>query len=121
MNEAKDILLVDDEADFRVCLSELLNDSGYSVQEASSAIEALDYLEHNPNPKLILLDNMMPGMSGVEFCRIRNKKESMNEIPIVMVTAADINESSLEQLNIKGLIQKPINFDQFEKIIESFM
>lgn len=121
MNEAKDILLVDDETDYRVTISELLSDSGYTVQEASSAFEALDYLEHNPNPKLILLDNMMPGMSGVEFCRIRNTKAKMNKVPIIMVTAADINESSLENLKIKGLVQKPFNIDQFIDVIDTFM
>lgn len=121
MKTAADVLIVDDESDFRLILSELLVDSGYSVDEAGNGVEALTYLGNHPHPKLILLDNMMPIMNGIEFCRAINSDSSLNEIPIIMISAADLNPSLIKKLNVRAFVRKPFKLDDFLNLMATYM
>ncbi|WP_370476478.1 tetratricopeptide repeat protein [Tamlana flava] len=80
------ILIVDDEPINRRVLENHLNLAGYQVFEASNGKEALELVEKN-DFDLILLDIMMPRMSGYEVCEIIRKTYSPSELPIVMLTA----------------------------------
>jgi phosphate regulon transcriptional regulator PhoB len=77
------ILLVDDERPIVESLRYALEKEGYDVVEASDGSEALD-LARAKSPDLVLLDIMLPGMSGFEVCRILRKESS---VPILMLTA----------------------------------
>jgi DNA-binding response OmpR family regulator len=77
------ILVVDDERAIVESLRYALEKEGYSVLEASDGSEALD-LARSRSPDLILLDIMLPGMSGFEVCRILRKESS---VPILMLSA----------------------------------
>lgn len=80
------ILIVDDDYDTRTVVKTILVGSGYHVEEAASGQEALDALE-NFDPELIVLDVMMPGMSGYDVVvHLKQKPETQN-IPIIMLTA----------------------------------
>ncbi len=80
------ILIVDDDYDTRTVVKTILVGSGYQVEEAASGQEALDALE-NFDPELIVLDVMMPGMSGYDVVvHLKQKPETQN-IPIIMLTA----------------------------------
>jgi|GEM_PF-2122400 len=86
------ILVVDDEP---VNLQVLLNQLslfGYDVNVAESGQQAIDYMEHERPPDAILLDVMMPGMSGYEVSRILRNKFSSFEVPILMLTAKNRSE-----------------------------
>ena len=77
--------------------------------EAVNGKEGLDQLEvMDVNPDIILLDLMMPVMDGFEFLDRIKKIESKSEIPILVVTAADLNEKDLERLRggVENIIQK---------------
>jgi CheY-like chemotaxis protein len=63
------VLLVDDEELVRMSTADMLNDLGYEVIEASSAEEALRYLNVNTGLDLLVTDHLMPGMSGAELAR----------------------------------------------------
>lgn len=77
------IMVVDDDQDLAEMLGIVLNGSGYEVDLVNNGDEVMDIFRANP-PDLVLLDVMLPGLDGIEVCRlIRN--ESM--IPIVMLTA----------------------------------
>ena len=77
------ILIVDDEEDIRILLSELLRRAGYRVYEASNGQEALRQLFASP-PSLVMLDVAMPEMDGwTTLSRIRE----VSDVPVVMVTA----------------------------------
>ncbi|MEL0456605.1 tetratricopeptide repeat protein [Flavobacteriaceae bacterium SZ-1-7] len=80
------ILIVDDEPINRRVLENHLNLAGYQVFEASNGKEALELVDNN-DFDLILLDIMMPRMSGYEVCEIIRKTYSPSELPIVMLTA----------------------------------
>lgn len=80
------ILIVDDDYDTRTVVKTILSGSGYIVEEASGGKEALAALE-NFDPALIVLDVMMPGMSGYDVVvHLKQKPETQN-IPIIMLTA----------------------------------
>lgn len=80
------ILIVDDEPINRRVLENHLTVAGYNVLEVSSGKEALEYVEKK-NFDLILLDIMMPNMSGYEVCEIIRKTQTASELPIVLLTA----------------------------------
>lgn len=79
------ILIVDDDADLREILSDVLGERGFRVTCAMDGAEALALLE-TYQPDVILLDYMMPGMNGIEFCLAQ--RERGQQIPIVLFTAA---------------------------------
>src|SRR5436190_12971698 len=85
------ILLVDDDRDFRGTLADVLSDEGYRVIEAPSgqaAIEALDDLARSrkPGPDVLVLDLMMPGMSGIEVLQRLQKMPRWARLPVVVLT-----------------------------------
>ena len=80
------ILIVDDEPINRRVLENHLNLAGYQVFEASNGREAIEMV-HKNDFDLILLDIMMPRMSGYEVCEVIRKTNSPSELPIVMLTA----------------------------------
>ena len=81
------ILIVDDEAAIREMISIALDLAGYNCIEAEDALQA-HHLVVDERPALILLDWMLPGMSGIELARRLKRDESTREIPIIMLTAA---------------------------------
>ncbi len=77
------VLVVDDEASYRDALSVALSAEGFLVETAADGVEALEKFESS-RPALILLDVMLPRISGIDVCRqIRTK----SRVPIIMVTA----------------------------------
>jgi two-component system, OmpR family, response regulator MtrA len=79
------LLLVEDDARIRGALRLALADEGYRVLEAATGEQALELItDHRPDPDVVLLDLMLPGMDGFEVCgRIRER----GDLPIIMVTA----------------------------------
>lgn len=111
------ILAVDDVADNLLLLKTILELEGYSVDTANSGMSALHRLRVSP-PDLVLLDIMMPDMSGYEVTRHIRKNEDLGSIPILLVTAyADVSASQRLGLGANGFIQKPIDADELlEKV-----
>ena len=82
------ILVVDDETDIRELLSYHLGRSGFLVQTAASGEEAIEALRDEA-PDLIVLDLMLPGVDGLDFCRMVRRSPRTAGIPILMLTARD--------------------------------
>ncbi len=107
------VLVVDDEEAGRETVESILGGEGYILLMAGNGQQALD-LARGTQPDVILLDVMMPGMSGFEVCRqIRNDLE-LAEIPIILLTALDDRKSLLNGLDAGAddFITKP--FDRYE-------
>ncbi len=79
------VLVVEDEQSLREPLVYLLEKEGYEVFEAADGNEAIE-LFRSTNPDIVLLDLMMPGMSGNEVCRVIRQ---VSNVPVIMVTAKD--------------------------------
>jgi two-component system phosphate regulon response regulator PhoB len=82
----KNILVIEDESDVAELVAFHLEKEGYRPQIAPDALSALESVRDNP-PELILLDLMLPGMSGVEICKILKGREKTAGIPVIMLTA----------------------------------
>ena len=82
----KTILIVDDEAPIRQMVSLALERAGYVVLQAADASEALLVI-HEQLPDLVLLDWMMPAMSGIELARRLRRDDYTRELPIILLTA----------------------------------
>jgi putative two-component system response regulator len=107
------VLIVDDEESGRQTLESILEGEGYNLIMAENGPQAIDKAKMFL-PDVILLDVMMPGMTGFEVCeRIRNDPP-VAEIPIIILTALDDRESLLTGLKAGAddFISKP--FDRFE-------
>ncbi|HET9913858.1 MAG TPA: HD domain-containing phosphohydrolase [Anaerolineales bacterium] len=107
------VLIVDDEYVGRETLQSVLEGEGYQLEMAENGKQAIEKAKQLL-PDVILLDIMMPGMTGFEVCqRIRNDPQ-IAEIPIIMLTALDDRESLLTALKAGAddFISKP--FDRYE-------
>lgn len=82
------ILVVDDDADIREILAEILESEGYPVAQARNGQEALDYLRQADPPCLILLDLMMPVMDGWAFLDAHDADPELARIPVVVCSAS---------------------------------
>jgi len=82
---ARSILVVDDEPTLRETLAEALEGDGLRVTTAVDGKEALERFRADP-PDLVLLDLMLPQVTGIEVCRILRRESS---VPIIMLTARD--------------------------------
>ena len=97
--EGKTVLIIEDDDELRFVLKEALLKESYYVVEAENGRAALSELEDNESsPDLILLDLNMPVMNGFEFLQTYRAKYS-NEVPIVVVTGADLTEEDKKYLS----------------------
>jgi two-component system phosphate regulon response regulator PhoB len=92
------ILIVEDEADLALMLRYNLESEGFAVRAASSGDEAVEAM-HEGLPDLILLDWMLPGLSGIELCRRWRSREETARIPIIMITARGEEEERVRGLD----------------------
>ena len=93
----KYILVVEDEPSLVFTLQDTLENEGYRVVVAQNGNDALDEVLNNP-PDLMLLDIMLPGMSGYEICK--RVREERFTFPIIMLTARDQEIDKVTGLNI---------------------
>ena len=107
---AKKVLVVDDNEDIRGLLSLVLQNEGYEVFAAEDGAQALEKT-YEEKPDLILLDVMMPGLSGLEvLSTIREHKDKkVNQVPIMMITAKSTIDDidAAVELGASSYIVKP--------------
>lgn len=97
MTSDKQILIVDDERAIREMISHALSQEGFACLEAANAHEAEKLLHESP-PDLMLLDWMMPGISGIDFVRRLRKEEGTRVLPIIMLTARTEERDKIQGL-----------------------
>ena len=83
---SRSILLVEDDAAIREMVSHTLSRAGFEVRVVSDAVHAERAIDRS-RPDLVLLDWMLPGVSGVEFARRLRRSEATRDIPLIMLTA----------------------------------
>jgi len=107
------ILIVDDEYSGRQTLESVLEGEGYNIEMAESGVTAIEKAKQLL-PDVILLDVMMPGMTGFEVCQHIRNDPVIAEVPIIILTALDDRDSLLNALKAGAddFISKP--FDRFE-------
>lgn len=105
------VLLVDDDADFRLATKEALSAAGYKIIEAGDGASALA-LAQKHHPDLVLLDALMDDMDGFDVCRQLLKIVDLHSTPVLMVTGLeDIDSVNLAyDSGATGFITKPVNY-----------
>jgi PAS domain S-box-containing protein len=96
------VLVVDDNIDDRTAVSRALSACGYEVVGAASGVEAIDWLERNPPPALLLLDLMMPGMDGFALLDRVRHDETLRQTRVLVMTAKDLTASETGFLLERG-------------------
>lgn len=111
------ILIVDNDPSTVTTLQALLqNEGSFQIEVAYSGQEGLDKMTANPNYDVILLDIMMPQMSGMDVCKAMIQNPRLQKLPVLLMSSAlpipptDFRES-MEKSNelsvIKGVLEKP--------------
>jgi len=111
------ILIVDDEANARMALAELLRDEGYAVDTAADGFKALPKLEEF-NPDLVLTDLKMPGLDGLAL--MRKAREEDPERAVVLMTAYGTVDSAVAAMRegAADYLTKPINVDELVLVLD---
>lgn len=111
----RQVLVVEDDQDVRETLAELLRDEGYDVRTANNGEEGLAEMRRKP-PALVLLDLMMPIMSGWQVLEAVRADASLQSIPIVVITAA----TRTRPAGATDLLAKPVDIAALLRVVREY-
>ncbi len=118
----KKLLIVDDEDGVRALVRMTLDNGQYEIIEASDGLEALD-LAREHHPDLVLLDVMLPDLSGMDVCRKIKDDPDLSSTTVVMLTAraqtADLGDA--EEAGADGYFTKPFSPIALTRKVESIL
>ena len=119
MADTSHILIVDDDPDIRKVLFFLLKDN-YFVEEAADGAAAVEYIAAHPETDLVVLDVMMPGMSGYEAC---GKIRAISNAPILFLTAKSAEADMISAYGSGGddFLSKPFSQGEFLAKVNSLL
>jgi adenylate cyclase len=105
------VLVVDDSEQNREMLSRRLQSRGYTVLTAEDGYRALELIRARP-PDLVVLDIMMPDLSGLELLQCVRQAHSMSELPVIIATARDRSQDTVDALRLgaNDYVTKPLDF-----------
>jgi CheY-like chemotaxis protein len=110
------VLIVEDDADLRTMMAELLTLEGYTAAAVANGREALDYLlDGHDQPSVILLDLMMPVMDGWEFRRAMKDDPKLADLPVIVLSALD--QSIARGVDSVAYLKKPLDFDRLLTLV----
>lgn len=117
------ILIVEDESDLVANLEYNLGQEGYATRSALSGAQALDALRQTPKPDLVLLDLMLPDISGVELCRQIRNDDTTRSIPVLMLTARgeELDRITGFEAGADDYVIKPFSVRELKLRIQAIM
>ena len=107
------LLVVEDDADIRETLSELLQEAGYAVESAADGLIALDKLRDAPAPDLVLLDMMLPNLDGHGVLEAMRKTPAWAQLKVVAISATEVTQP----LGVRAFVKKPFDPARLLKLI----
>lgn len=122
---ARNVLIVEDDADTREMLARLLSMRGFHAVAAEDGLEALHLLRtvrrRAPNvPCLVLLDLKMPRLGGHEFRRAQLGDPIVASVPVAVMSGATDLEQRAQALGAVAMVAKPIDFDRLLEIVNRY-
>jgi two-component system response regulator MprA len=114
-------MAIDDDPDILLALKDVLELEGYSVMLARSGREALELLRRGARPAVILLDLMMPDISGWEFRELQLADASLASFPVVVVSGQGVSARDVSALGVAGYLKKPVDLDQLLGTVERYV
>jgi len=115
-----DVLVVEDDADIRESLVEILMEEGYVARGFANGAEALAFLRSGGAASVILLDLMMPVMDGREFRLELEKDATFSSIPVILLTADNNPRRKAATLGAVGGLGKPVRLDDLLSTVEQY-
>jgi two-component system nitrogen regulation response regulator NtrX len=117
------ILVVEDRADVRLGVAELLELNGFQVSDAANAEQALAFLSAQPEAcALVLLDLMLPGkLSGAEMRARQLADPHLAMIPTVVVSASDPSPLARAELHASEWLDKPFHCDELLQVVRRYV
>lgn len=105
---AAKVLIIDDEEDYRLIISDVLRGAGFEVSLAKDGEEGLRLAKAQP-PDIVLVDWMMPRMDGERFSRALREDPALKHLPVLMLTVRQTADEELEALHfgVDDFIVKP--------------
>jgi CheY-like chemotaxis protein len=114
----KRVLIAEDDPDTRFLLSLVLKEQGYDIVSARDGVEAVSLAEKTA-PDLIVVDQMMPRMTGSDCVRTLRANPALCGVPVVMVTAAAGLVRGTEQLGLDAVVEKPVELEAFVRTMRT--
>lgn len=115
------VLVVDDDKLVRDLICAALAGNGYETAAACNGKEALSYLRSSPRPpRLILLDLMMPEMTGWEFQKIQQEDPVLSAIPVAIITGLSKFEGRAQDLGAVDVLCKPSRVEALVALVSRF-
>lgn len=104
------VLVVDDDAETRIAVAQVLDEAGYHTLTAGNGVEALELLHREPrlHPSVILLDLKMPEMDARAFLREQSRDPQLKDIAVIVFSGDDDVAAVAEELRVSGHLQKPL-------------
>jgi len=112
------VLIVEDDADLREMMAQLLSLEGFHTAAVANGREALEYLQRSESPEVILLDLMMPVMDGWEFRRHQQADPVLSHVPVIVLSALD--QSRTPGVDAAAFLKKPLDFDRLLDLVRSY-
>ncbi len=110
------VLVVDDDDDIREALGLVLSDLGCPVIAARNGREGLELARAaKGGVHFVLLDLMMPVMSGWQFLEERRRDPALQALPVWVMTAA--RDATVEDASVRGVLRKPIAYEELERVL----
>ena len=116
------IFVVEDEKPILTLLTYNLQKEGYKVSSSSNGEEALSSIKEK-KPDLVLLDWMLPDLSGIDICKNIRKDNSFKDLPIIMLTAKGEEEDKIKGLDsgVDDYLTKPFSFNELMARIKAVL
>jgi CheY-like chemotaxis protein len=105
------VLIVDDVDATRRGLAQLLQLLGYETLEAANGDEGLQRLREEPRIRVVVLDLLMPGSNGYWFREQQLKDPAIADVPIIVFTGSETNDTLMQALRVTEVLQKPVSAD----------
>jgi len=115
---AKVVVVVEDDPDIREVLQEMLDSGGHQVLTASNGRQALDVLDRVASPCLVLLDLMMPVMSGFAFLEELQKRPDKARVSVLLISANAQVEQAARGKGVVGFVRKPFDLDDVLALVD---
>ena len=111
------ILVVEDDIDIRSALVQILRMEGHETAEAANGKEALEYIRNNPRPCMVLLDMMMPVMTGRQFLDVFKDEPESSSIPVIIISAV---ADRIDTSGAQEFIRKPLEVSKLLEVIAKY-
>ena len=117
---AHTLLLVDDDPQLRHVVSMFFELEGYHVIQARDGQDAINLLAEQV-PDVILLDLMMPDIPGIEVCKHVRGTRRLKDVPVVIFTAAELDEEELQAAGADRFITKPYSLEGLRRVVRELI